>query len=106
MAKKAAVIMPKTREILEQMGEQIRLARLRRKLSLELVAERAGISRATLISIEKGAPTVSMGSYAAVLHALNNMDSDLLLIAKDDVFGRQLQDLALPTRRRAPKKGE
>ena len=105
MAKKAAVIMPQTREILAQMGEQIRLARLRRKLSLELVAERAGI-RATLISIEKGTPTVSIGSYAAVLHALNNMDSDLLLIAKDDEFGRKLQDLALPTRRRAPKKGE
>ena len=103
MAKKAAVIMPQTREILAQMGEQIRLARLRRKLSLELVAERAG---ATLISIEKGTPTVSIGSYAAVLHALNNMDSDLLLIAKDDEFGRKLQDLALPTRRRAPKKGE
>ena len=98
MAKKAAVIMPQTREILAQMG--------RRKLSLELVAERAGISRATLISIEKGTPTVSIGSYAAVLHALNNMDSDLLLIAKDDEFGRKLQDLALPTRRRAPKKGE
>ena len=48
----------------------------------------------------------SIGSYAAVLHALNNMDSDLLLIAKDDEFGRKLQDLALPTRRRAPKKGE
>ena len=95
MAKKAAVIMPQTREILAQMGEQIRLARLRRKLSLELVAERAGISRATLISIEKGTPTVSIGSYAAVLHALNNMDGDLLLIAKDDEFGRKLQDLAL-----------
>lgn len=64
MGKRAAVIMPQTRKILEQMGEQIRLARLRRKLSLELVAERAGISRATLISIEKGAPTVSIGSYA------------------------------------------
>ena len=61
MGKRAAVIMPQTRKILEQMGEQIRLARLRRKLSLELVAERAGISRATLISIEKGAPTVSIG---------------------------------------------
>ena len=105
MAKKAAVIMPKTREILEQMGEQIRLARLRRKLSLELVAERAGISRATLISIEKGAPTVSMGSYAAVLHALNNMDKDLLLVAKDDELGRKLQDLELTTRKRAPRNG-
>ena len=106
MAKKATVIMPQTREILAQMGEQIRLARLRRKLSLELVAERAGRSRATLISIAKGAPTVSVGSSAAVLHALNNMDSDLLLIAKDDEFGSKLQDLALPTSRRAPKKGE
>lgn len=106
MAKKAAVIMPRAQEILVQMGEQIRLARLRRKLSAELVAERAGINRATLVSIEKGAPTVAIGSYAAVLHALNNMDSDLLLIAKDDELGRKLQDLALPARRRAPKKGE
>ena len=51
MSKKTAVIMPKTREILEQLGEQIRLARLRRKLSSQLVAERAGISRQTLTSI-------------------------------------------------------
>ena len=105
MGKRAAVIMPQTRKILEQMGEQIRLARLRRKLSLELVAERAGISRATLISIEKGAPTVSIGSYAAVLHALNNMDQDLLLVAKDDELGRKLQDLELTTRKRAPRNG-
>ncbi|MDD3227829.1 MAG: helix-turn-helix transcriptional regulator [Oscillospiraceae bacterium] len=105
MSKKAAVIMPQTRAILEQMGEQIKLARLRRKLSSQLVAERAGISRQTLNSIESGSPTVSIGSYAAVLHALNNLDSDLLQIAKDDVFGRKLQDLELPTRKRAPKKG-
>lgn len=98
--------MPGTRQILEQMGEQIKLARLRRKLSSELVAERAGISRQTLNSIERGASTVAIGSYAAVLHALNNMDSDLLLIAKDDELGRKLQDLELPTRKRAPKKGE
>jgi transcriptional regulator with XRE-family HTH domain len=88
------------------MGEQIKLARLRRKLSSELVAERAGISRQTLNSIERGASTVAIGSYAAVLHALNNMDSDLLLVAKDDELGRKLQDLELPTRKRAPKKGE
>jgi transcriptional regulator with XRE-family HTH domain len=88
------------------MGEQIKLARLRRKLSSELLAERAGISRQTLNSIERGASTVAIGSYAAVLHALNNMDSDLLLIAKDDELGRKLQDLELPTRKRAPKKGE
>lgn len=106
MSKKATVLLPKTQEILAQMGEQIRLARLRRHLSAELVAERAGISRMTLSSIEKGSPSVSIGSYAAVLHALNGMDSDLLLVAKDDELGRKLQDLELPTRRRAPKKGE
>jgi len=106
VSKKAAIIMPKTREILEQMGEQMKLARLRRKLSSQLVAERAGISRQTLNAIENGSSTVSIGSYAAVLHALNNLDTDLLLIAKDDEFGRKLQDLDLPTRKRAPKKGD
>ncbi len=106
MGKKAAVLMPRTREMLEQMGEQIRLARLRRKLTTELVAERAGISRQTLNSIEKGSPTVAIGSYAVVLHALNNLDADLLLIARDDEFGRKLQDLELPTRKRASKRGD
>lgn len=106
MSKKTAIIMPKTKEKLEKMGEQIKLARLRRRLSTQLVAERAGISRQTLNSIEKGAPTVAIGAYAAVLHALNNMDSDLLLIAKDDELGRKLQDLELPTRKRAPKRGD
>ena len=106
MSKKATVILPKTEAYLAQMGEQIRLARLRRQLTAELVAQRAGISRMTLTSIEKGSPSVAIGSYAAVLHALNGMDEDLLLIAKDDELGRKLQDLNLPTRCRAPKKRE
>lgn len=106
MSKKATILLPQTQEILNQMGEQIRLARLRRHLTAELVAERAGISRMTLSNIEKGSPSVAIGSYAAVLHALNGMDKDLLLVAKDDELGRKLQDLELPTRRRAPKKGE
>lgn len=106
MSKKTTVVLPQTQEILIQMGEQIRLARLRRHLSAELVAERAGLSRMTLSNIEKGSPSVAIGSYAAVLHALNGMDKDLLLVAKDDELGRKLQDLELPTRRRAPKKGE
>jgi transcriptional regulator with XRE-family HTH domain len=96
--------MPNTQLILETMGEQIKLARLRRKISTELVAQRAGISRATLWSVEKGSPSVAVGIYAAVLHALNGMDKDLLLIAKDDELGRKLQDLDLPVRNRAPKK--
>ena len=106
MKERTTVILPQTQEMLNQMGDQMRLARLRRHLSAELVAERAGISRVTLSNIEKGSPSVAIGSYAAVLHALNGMDKDLLLIAKDDELGRKLQDLELPTRRRAPKKGE
>ena len=104
MDKRTTVILPQTQRMLNQMGEQIRLARLRRRLTAELVAERAGISRVTLSNIEKGSPSVSIGSYAAVLHALNGMDKDLLLVAKDDELGRKLQDLGLPTRCRAPKK--
>jgi len=86
------------------MGEQIKMARLRRKISAKLAAERAGISRATLWAVEKGASSVSIGIYAAVLHSLNGMDSDLLLIAKDDELGRKLQDLELTTRKRTPRK--
>ena len=85
------------------MGEQIKLARLRRQLSTELVSERAGISRATLWNVEKGSPSVAIGIYAAVLHALNNLDTDLLLIAKDDEFGRKMQDLNMQVKKRAPK---
>lgn len=85
------------------MGEQIKLARLRRQLSAELVAERAGISRATLWNVEKGSPSVAIGIYAAVLHALNNLDTDLLLVAKDDEFGRKMQDLNMQVKKRAPK---
>ena len=105
MPKKTIVLLPETEKILEQMGLQIKYARLRRKLTSELVAERAGISRATLVSIEKGSPSVAMGCYAAVLHELNYMDKDLLLVAKDDELGRKLQDLNLPVRKRAPRRG-
>lgn len=101
MPKKTVKLMPKSIKILEQMGEQIKLARLRRRLPAELVAERAGISRSTLWNVEKGNPSVSMGTYCAVLHALNGMDKDLLLVAKDDELGRKLQDIGLITKKRA-----
>lgn len=104
MPKKTVVLLPETMNILEQMGLQIKYARLRRKLSAQLVAERSGISRATLCAIEKGAPSVALGCYASVLHALNYMDKDLLLVAKDDELGRKLQDLGLPIGKRVTKK--
>lgn len=104
MKKAAYNIVPATENILKTMGGQIKLARLRRDLSAELVAERAGISRASLWKVESGNPAVAIGIYAAVLHALGNMDRDLALVAKDDEMGRQMQDLNLMTRKRASRR--
>ena len=53
---------------------------------------------------KKGASSVTIGCYVAVLHALNYMDKDLLLVAKDDELGRKLQDLDLPVRKRVSRK--
>lgn len=104
MKKAAYNIVPATENILKTMGEQIKLARLRRDLSAELVAERVGISRASLWKVESGNPAVAIGIYAAVLHVLGNMDRDLALVAKDDEMGRQMQDLNLMTRKRASRR--
>lgn len=84
-------------------GEQIRLARLRRNLSVAQISERATCSPLTVTRIEKGSPTVSIGIYARVLYALQ-LDDDLLLLAKEDALGRTLQDLSLKHRQRASKK--
>ena len=93
MSQRKITLMPKINELLKTMGEQIKIARLRRKITASLVAERAGVSRATVWHVEKGDPGVAIGIYAAVLHALNGLDKDLLLIAKDDDFGRKMDDL-------------
>lgn len=103
MTKKKMIILPKTRRILDDMGENIKLARLRRKFSSQQVAERANISRPTLSAIEKGKPTVSIGSYLLVLQVLG-LEKDFLLLAKDDELGRKLQDANISTNERAPKR--
>lgn len=103
MGNKSPLLLPKLKRILAEMGENIKLARLRRKLSSEQVAERAGISRNTLISIEKGYEGVGIGYYLNVLHVLG-LEKDFLVLAKDDVLGRKLQDANLKTNERAPKK--
>lgn len=95
--------MPSTLQTLQKMGNQIKLARLRRNLPAMLIAERARVSRATLFKIENGNPSVAIGFYASVLHALGNMESDFLLVAKDDELGRTLQDLNLTVGKRARK---
>jgi len=97
------VLLPGLTKILAEMGENIKLARLRRKLTAEQVAERAGIARSTLWQVEKGVASVSLGTYAQVLFVLG-LEKDLQMIAKDDILGRKLQDAALSVGKRAPKK--
>ena len=87
----------KLEQKMQIVGEQIKLARLRRNLSV------ATCSPLTGSRIEKGSPTVSIGIYLRVLYALQ-LEDDILLIAKDDELGRRLQDLSLINRRRASKK--
>jgi len=101
--KDSVVIMPKGKKLLKALGENIKLARLRRKLSSEQVAERAGFSRGTLWQIEKGAPSVAMGAYFQVLFVLG-LENDFLKLAGNDELGRKLQDAGLVTKARAPKK--
>lgn len=103
MGNKTTIQQPAVQKLLEQLGENIKLARLRRGFSMELVAERAGMSRTTLRSVESGSPGVTLGSYANVLHVLG-LHEDLAAVGADDEVGRKLQDAALPQRQRAPKR--
>lgn len=97
------VLLPKAQGILSEFGENIKLARLRRKLSSAQVAKRAGISRTTLVSIEKGSSGVAMGAYLQILFVLG-LEKDLLKVATDDSLGRKLQDAGLLVKKRAPKR--
>jgi len=103
MPRKSAAPHPAVRRLLSELGENIRLARLRRGFSMAVVAERAGMSLPTLRAVEHGEPAVTLGSYANVLHSLG-LHADLAVLARDDELGRKLQDAGLPTRRRAPKR--
>lgn len=93
----------KLEQKMQVVGEQIRLARLRRNLSIAQIAERATCSPLTISRIEKGTSTVSIGIYLRVLYALQ-LDDDILLLAKEDILGRTLQDINLKQRERASKK--
>ena len=91
---KKQVVLPKYTQLLEQMGENLKLARKRRKLTTTQVAERAGVSRSTLYLAEKGESAVSLGAYFNILRVLG-LQEDIVKLASDDEFGRKLQDLDL-----------
>lgn len=93
----------KLEENMKVVGEQIRLARLRRNLSRAQIAERAMCSELTEARVEKGTPTVAIGIYLRILYALQ-LEDDVLFIAKDDKLGKELQDINMIGRERASKK--
>lgn len=105
MASKKIILLPKARKILTEVGENIKLARLRRKLSAAQVSERANIGRTTLYHIEKGDAGVSIGAYLQVMMVLR-LGEDFLELAKNDELGRKLQDAGLITKKRAPKRNK
>lgn len=103
MNTRTLVIVPELKQLLMQLGENLKLARLRRKLTTRQVSERAGITRTTLWQVEKGAPHVGIGAYAQVLFVLG-LEEDLLKLANNDELGRQIQDAQLIKTKRSPKK--
>lgn len=87
-------------QLLQELGERLRLARLRRGLSAQVVADAAGTTRVTLHRLEAGTPAVTLGTLAKVLDALG-LASDLVLLARDDRIARQRLDAHLPARRKS-----
>ena len=98
MKRKKQLLFPKYQKVMEQVGENIRLARKRRKLTTIQVAERAGIDRTTLYQIEKGSGSVSMAAYFNTFRVLGLQD-DFLKLAADDDYGRKLQDMSLTAKK-------
>ncbi len=87
-----------------KLGQDIRDARLRRRIPTALLAERASISRTTLYKVENGDVNVSMGTYATILFVLGMLDRlGNLADAGADTLGRQLDEERLPKRIRLPK---
>ena len=98
MNSKRQTLFQKHLKILQELGENIKLARKRRRLTTIQVSERARIDRTSLYQIEKGTPSVSIGAYFNVLRVLGLQD-DFLKLAADDKQGREIQDLELLARK-------
>jgi transcriptional regulator with XRE-family HTH domain len=96
-------LLPKEKRILKQLGEHLKLARLRRKYSAEMVSERARISRTTLWHLEKGNSATSISTLLQVM-SVYGLQKDLLKLAEDDTLGRKLQDAKLQVKKRVSKK--
>lgn len=103
MPRKPPTVFPQEQKLLLQLGERLKLARKRRRLSSVVVAQRAGISRSSLYKVEAGDPGATLGTYFRVLAVLG-LEDDIHQLAADDKLGRKLQDLALEPQPAAPRR--
>ena len=92
--KRQNLLYPKAEKALKALGENLRLARRRRKITSKMMAERANLSLMTLRAIERGSPHVAMCNYMAVILCLGFQD-DIAAVASNDMLGRDLQDATL-----------
>lgn len=102
MSKLSRPLFPQAERQMQALGLRLREARLRRRISVFAMAERVGVSRDTLHRLEKGDASISIAVLLRALRALG-LDQDIDLLAKDDVLGRKLQDMALPGPKRRVK---
>lgn len=103
---RSSVVLPiPARRALAKLGHDIRDARRRRRIPSAVAAERASISRMTLLKVEKGNPGVAMGSYATVLFVLG-LSERLADVADPahDTTGLRLEEEHLPQRIRTGRK--
>lgn len=90
---------------LAKLGRDLSVGRRRRRLTMELVAERAFVSRNTVARVERGDPSVSIGIYASILYVLGLAEHlGQLADPGGDPVGRALEDEQLPQRVRMPKR--
>ena len=95
---------PAARRALRKLGADIRDARLRRRLPMALVAQRAATSRPTVARIEQGDHGVSIGIVAAVLQALGLVDRLASLAdPSHDELGLEIARDELPKRAHVPR---
>ena len=99
MSKQTLPSFPRYQRLAGSLGERLRLARLRRRMSATEMAERMGVSRMTLYSLEKGDLSVGLGVLVRALGVLG-LEEDLGRLAADDELGHKLADAAArPSRR-------
>jgi transcriptional regulator with XRE-family HTH domain len=99
MSRPTRPLFPESQRRAEALGERLRLARLRRRISLADLAARVGATRITLARLERGDLSASLGLLVRLLGVLG-LEADLDQLARDDELGQRLQDVRLRRPRR------